>query len=169
MAILEILTYPDKFLRKTTQPVETVDDEIRKIIEDMAETMYDAPGTGLAATQVGIDKSIIIYDVGPMEERPQLEVLINPKIVEMRGTTVSENEGCLSVPDYRADVKRAAFVRAEGLNRNGDPVTIETDDFLAVVLQHEIDHLNGVLFIDRISSLKRELYKRRVRKQMKSR
>lgn len=169
MAILEILTYPDKFLRKTTQPVETVDDEIRKIIDDMAETMYDAPGTGLAATQVGIDKSIIVYDVAPPDEKPRLDVLINPRIVEMEGSTVSEDEGCLSVPDYRADVKRAAYVRVEGLDRNGEPVTIETDDFTAVVLQHEIDHLNGILFIDRISSLKRELYKRRVRKQMKNR
>ena len=169
MAILEILTYPDKFLRKTTKPVEVVDDEIQKIIDDMAETMYDAPGTGLAATQVGIDKSIIIYDVAPAEEKPKLDVLINPKIVEMSGSTVSENEGCLSVPDFRADVKRSAFVRVEGLDRNGQPVTIETDDFTAVVLQHEIDHLNGVLFIDRISALKRELYKRRVRKQLKNR
>ena len=168
MAILEILTYPHKFLRKTTQPVETVDDDIQKIIEDMAETMYDAPGTGLAATQVGIDKRIIIYDVAPMDEKPQLQVLINPEILEMEGSTVSENEGCLSVPDYRADVKRAAFVKAKGLDRNGNPVTIETDDFLAVVLQHEIDHLNGILFIDRISSLKRELYKRRVRKQIRN-
>jgi len=169
MAILDILTYPDKFLRQPTEPVETVNEEIQKIIDDMAETMYAAPGTGLAATQVGIGKSIIIYDVAPPEEKPRLEVLINPEIVEKKGTTLSEAEGCLSVPDFRADVKRAAYVKVEGLDRNGQPVTIETDDFTAVVLQHEIDHLRGILFIDRISTLKRELYKRKVKKQMKRR
>jgi peptide deformylase len=167
MNILPILTYPDKFLTQPTKPVENVDGTIQQIIEDMASTMYNAPGVGLAAIQVGFDKSIIVYDVSPREEKRSLQVLLNPKIVSSEGQTVSEEEGCLSVPDFRADVKRAASVLVEGLDRDGNPVRISADGLLAVVLQHEIDHLNGTLFIDRISSLKRELYKRRVKKKLK--
>ena len=168
MAVLEIVKYPDKFLRQPTKPVEKIDDHIQRIIDDMADTMYDEPGVGLAAIQVGIDKSIIVYDVTPREQGPDLQALINPEIVSREGSTISENEGCLSVPDFRADVKRYASVRVKGLNRNGDPVDIDAEGFLSVVLQHEIDHLHGILFIDRISSLKRQLYKRRIRKQLKN-
>lgn len=168
MAVLDILKYPDPFLRQPTKPVETIDDRIRRLIDDMADTMYDEPGVGLAAIQVGSDQSIIVYDVGPREEAQAFQVLINPEIVSEEGTQLSENEGCLSVPDFRSDVKRHATVRVRGLDRNGKPVDITADGFLSVVLQHEIDHLNGVLFIDRISSLKRQLYKRRVKKQMKN-
>lgn len=167
MAIREILTYPNKILRQPTRPVETIDEEIRQIIEDMAETMYDAPGLGLAAIQIGVDRSIIVYDISPKEEGRHLEVLINPKITHTEGTLVSEDEGCLSVPDFKSDVKRAAAIRVEALDREGNPITIETDDFQAIVLQHEIDHLNGILFIDHISSLKRNMYKRRVKKGKK--
>ncbi len=168
MATLQILTYPDKFLEKTVTPVETVDDKILKIIDDMAETMYAAPGTGLAAIQVGIDKRIVIYDIAnPEEGKRLLKVLINPEIIASNGVTISEDEGCLSVPDFRADVKRAARVHVKALNRKSEPIEIEADGFEAVVLQHEIDHLNGVLFIDRISSLKRSLYKKRVKKILK--
>jgi len=167
MRILPILTYPDKFLTQPTTPVANVDGSIQQIIEDMASTMYNAPGVGLAAIQVGIDKSIIVYDVLPREEKRSLQVLINPRIITTEGEMVSEEEGCLSVPDFRADVKRASSVLVEGLDREGNPLRISADGLLAVVLQHEIDHLKGTLFIDRISALKRELYKRRVKKKLK--
>lgn len=167
MGLLEIVTYPDNFLRQPTKPVENIDEELHRFIEKMAVTMYEAPGVGLAAIQVGLDRSLIVYDGMPDQDTQCLQVLINPKIIAAEGTIISENEGCLSVPDFRSDVKRASAVIVEGFDRNGKPVRIERDDFLAVVLQHEIDHLNGTLFIDRISSLKREMYKRRIRKQLK--
>ncbi len=169
MKSLKIVTYPDNFLRQPTKPVENINGELQDFIERMAVTMYGASGAGLAAIQVGYDKSIIIYDAFPTDPEKQcLEVLINPKIIAAEGSRVSEQEGCLSVPDFRADVKRSVAVLAEGMDRKGKPVRIETDDFLmAVVLQHEIDHLNGILFIDRISALKRELYKRRVKKHLR--
>jgi peptide deformylase len=167
MTLLDILTYPDKFLRKKADPVENIDDEVDQIIEDMAETMHNAPGMGLAAIQVGINKRIIIYDIYGPEDKPKLEVLINPVILESEGTMVSENEGCLSVPDFRSDVNRSEWVRVEALDRNGEPVLIETDGMHATVLQHEIDHLDGILFIDKISALKREMYKRKVKKALK--
>ncbi len=167
MAIFEILTYPNKFLSQPTKQVTDIDDEIRNLIEDMAATMYEAPGIGLAAIQVGYDKSLLVYDVSPKDEQRSLQVLINPRIVLSEGTTISEEEGCLSVPDCREDVKRAASIHVEALDREGKPVRIEAEGLLAIVLQHEIDHLNGILFIDRISSLKRQMYKRRVKKNLK--
>ncbi|MCG6911055.1 MAG: peptide deformylase [Deltaproteobacteria bacterium] len=167
MTQLKIVTYPDKFLKEPTKPVENIDGKLIESIGDMGETMYAAPGVGLAAIQVGIDKSFIVYDVSPGDERGKLSVLINPRIVEREGEIISENEGCLSVPDYRADVKRHASVIVEGYDDNEKPVRIEAHDLLAIVLQHEIDHLEGRLFIDRISSLKRQIYKRRVKKQLK--
>ena len=167
MAILEILTYPNKFLSQPTKQVTDIDDEIRNIIEDMAATMYEAPGIGLAAIQVGCDKSLLVYDVSPKDEERSLQVLINPRIVSSEGTTISEDEGCLSVPDCREDVKRAASILVEALDREGKPLRIEAEGLLAIVLQHEIDHLNGILFINRLSSLKRQLYKRRVKKNLR--
>lgn len=167
MTTLEILTYPDPFLQQPTRPVENIDGMLQKFIDDMAATMYSAPGVGLAAIQVGGDKSILVYDISPPQEGRSLQVLINPRIISSRGEVLSENEGCLSVPDYRADVKRATEIVVEGVDRDGNPITIETQGFPAIVLQHEIDHLNGTLFIDRLSALKRELYKRRVLKQLK--
>ncbi len=168
MGSLEIVTYPDKFLRQPTKPLENIDGDVQKLIEKMGVTMYSASGAGLAAIQVGCDKSIIVYDAFPGDEEKRfLEVLINPKMIASEGSRLSENEGCLSVPDFKADVRRAAAVLVEGVDREGNPVRMERDDFLAIVLQHEIDHLNGTLFIDRISSLKRELYKRRVRKNLR--
>lgn len=167
MTTLDILTFPNKFLLQPARPVENIDGALQKLIDDMAATMYAAPGVGLAATQVGLDKSIIIYDISPAEEGRSLQVLMNPRIVSSEGEVLSENEGCLSVPDYRADVKRAASVVVEAVDREGNLVTIEAEGFPAIVLQHEIDHLSGTLFIDRISALKRELYKRRVLKQLK--
>lgn len=167
MEILKILTYPDKFLTQPTKPIENINGELQKLIDNMAATMYEARGVGLAATQVGYDGSLILFDASLGAETPSIHALINPEIIKCEGSFLSENEGCLSVPDFRANVKRYAAVIVEGLDREGKPVRIERDDFLAVVLQHEIDHLKGTLFIDRISSLKRELYKRRVKKKLK--
>lgn len=168
METLNILTYPDKFLSEPTKPVENIDEKIQNLIKDMASIMYQAPGIGLAAIQVGINKSLLIYDVSPRDEKRSLQVLINPRIVESEGTTISEDEGCLSVPDFRANVKRAASVLVEGFDNKEKPLRIEAEGLLAVVLQHEIDHLNGILFIDRISSLKKEMYKRSVKKNLKN-
>ncbi len=167
MAIREILTYPNKFLRQPTKPVTVISDAVQTLIDDMIETMYDEPGVGLAAIQVGADQSIIVYDATPAEGERQALALINPEIVASEGHQLSENEGCLSVPELRADVKRAARVRVKGLDRTGQPLDFEADGFLAIVLQHEIDHLNGILFIDRISALKREMYKRKRKKQLR--
>ncbi|MEJ2477828.1 MAG: peptide deformylase [Desulfobacterales bacterium] len=167
MTKLEILTFPNKFLQQPTQPVENIDEDIQTLVADMAETMYDAPGVGLAAIQVGSDKQVLVYDEKPTESDRGYGVIINPKIVETEGQIISENEGCLSVPDFRSDVKRAARIVVEGVDRDGKSLRFEADGFLAIVLQHEIDHLNGTLFIDRISALKRELYKRRMKKIMR--
>jgi len=167
MTILEIKAYPDNFLIQPTKKVENIDGKLQDLIEDMAVTMYDAPGVGLAAIQVGHDKSLLVYDIAPKDEKRSLQVLINPRIISSEGTIISENEGCLSVPDFRADVKRAVHVLAEAVDRDGKPLRIEAEGLLALVLQHEIDHLNGILFIDRISSLKRGMYKRRVKKELR--
>ncbi len=158
MSLLKILAYPDKFLSQPTQPLDNIDGKIQEMIDNMALTMYDAPGIGLAAIQVGWDKSLLIYDVSPRDESRSLHVLINPKIIAREGEIVSENEGCLSVPDFRADVKRAASITIEGNDRDGNPSKIDAEGILAIVLQHEIDHLNGTLFIEHISSLKRQRY-----------
>jgi peptide deformylase len=162
MTKLEVLTYPNKFLQQPTKPVENIDEVIERLVADMAETMYEAPGVGLAAIQVGSDKQVLVYDEKPAENDHRYGVIINPKVVETEGQIISENEGCLSVPDFRSDVKRAARIIVEGVDRDGKSLRVEADGFLAIVLQHEIDHLNGTLFIDRISALKRELYKRRM-------
>lgn len=167
MTVLEIKTYPDIFLSKPTKQIENIDGNIQHLIENMAATMYEAPGVGLAAIQVGHDKSLLVYDIAPRDEKRELQVLINPKIVSSEGTMLSVDEGCLSVPDFRSDVQRASRILVEGLDREGKPLRIEAEGLLAVVLQHEMDHLNGTLFIDRISSLKRQLYKRRVQKSLK--
>lgn len=166
---MEILTYPDKFLKKKTASVENIDGAMQSIFDDMATTMYDAPGVGLAAPQVGIGQSFIVYDVAPREDGRKLHVLVNPKIISSEGEIISENEGCLSVPEFRADVKRAELILVEGVDRDGNPVRFEADGLLSIVIQHELDHLNGTLFIDRISALKRQMYKRRVLKEMKQR
>jgi peptide deformylase len=168
MSILKIVTYPDTFLKQPTKAIENIDGRLQQLIDDMSETMYAAPGLGLAAIQVGVDQSLLVFDVTQQEDGDrQLQVLINPRIVKKEGEILSENEGCLSVPDFRADVKRSERVLVDAADRDGNPLRLEAEGFMAVVLQHEIDHLNGTLFIDRISSLKRNLYKRRVAKQMR--
>ncbi len=166
MTPLEILTYPDKLLLQPTRAVDNIDGHLQEIIDQMAVTMYAAPGVGLAAIQVGIDRSFLVYDLAPRDEERSLQVLINPRILEREGDILSENEGCLSVPDFRADVKRAANILVEGLDRDGNPLRLEAEGYAAIVLQHEIDHLSGKLFIDHISALKRQLYKKRIKKMM---
>lgn len=167
MSKLEILSYPDNFLNEPTKPLENIDGQVQQMIDDMAGTMYEAPGIGLAAIQVGWDKSLLIYDIAPRDEKRDLHVLINPQIVTQEGELLSENEGCLSVPDFRADVKRAANITVEGHDREGKPIRMDAEGLLAIVLQHEIDHLSGTLFIEHVSSLKRQMYKRRIKKQLK--
>ena len=168
MSNLKILTYPNNILRQPTKVLENIDGVVQNMIDQMAATMYDAPGVGLAAIQVGWNKSVLIYDISPAEQGRSLQVLINPRIVDQEGEILSENEGCLSVPEFRADVKRFASIIVEGVDREGRPVKLEADGMLAIVLQHEIDHLNGKLFIDHISALKRQLYTRRIKKKLRS-
>lgn len=166
MAVRKILTYPDKFLKQPARQVKDIDESLNNLVDDMAETMYDAPGAGLAAIQIGSDKRILIYDIAPRDEKRRLHVLVNPRIVAKEGDILSENEGCLSVPDFRADVKRKAAIVVEGFDREGNPVRFDAEGYLAIVIQHEIDHLNGTLFIDHLSTLKRGLYTRRRKKQL---
>lgn len=167
MELLDIITYPDKILESPTQEVDNIDGELQAMIDNMGNTMYHAPGIGLAAIQVGIDKSLLVYDISPPDEDRQLNVLINPKIISKEGQQLSENEGCLSVPDFRANIKRAAHVLVEGVDRHGTPRRIEAEGLLAIVLQHEIDHLNGTLCIDHVSALKRQMYTKRITKKLK--
>jgi len=163
---LKIYTYPDAVLRITTEPVENIDGDIQKLIDGMGETMYGAPGIGLAANQVGEKKRILVYDLTPKDEARNLSVIINPEIVLAEGDIIHE-ESCLSVIDFAAEIKRHAKIKVRGVNRDGDPVDIEAEGLLAVCLQHEIDHLNGTLFIDHISSIKRALYKKKLTKMLK--
>ena len=170
--ILEIVRYPDPFLKTHAEKVESVDDSVRKLIDDMVETMYYARGIGLASVQVGDPRRVVVLDVPDEDEKERakgknLMALVNPEIVYAEGETIYE-EGCLSVPGITADVERAARVRVKALDRDGKPFEIEAEGLLAIALQHEIDHINGVLFIDRLSRLKRELVKRRYRKSLET-
>ena len=167
MTILEIVKYPDTSLSQPTSELGNIDGHVQEMIDGMTTTLYEAPGVGLAAIQVGWDKSLLIYDIAPQDENRSLHVLINPKIIAAEGEILSTDEGCLSVPDFRADVKRYAKIQVEAVDREGNPTRIDAEGLLAIVLQHEIDHLNGTLFFDRISSLKREMYKRRIKKQLR--
>ena len=166
MSVLEIRQYPDPVLKRKSARVENITPEIQKLIEDMAETMYAAPGVGLAAPQVGIGLRIAVVDVSGRDEEGELLVLINPEIVSTEGE-IEDEEGCLSIKDYNADVKRFRKVRIRATDKDGSIREIEGEDLLARAFQHELDHLDGLLFIDRISPLKRDLFKRRVKKAMK--
>ena len=146
--------------------MKNIDDDLLALIEAMAETMYAAPGIGLAANQVGMLQRVLVYDLKPRTEGRELSVIINPEIVQGEGEIVHD-EACLSVIDYSAEVTRNSKVKVRGYDRQERPVDIEAEGLLAICLQHEIDHLNGKLFIDHISSLKRSLYKRKLRKMLK--
>ena len=161
MSILTILEFPDERLRKKAAVVKTVDDKIKKLVDDMLETMYQSHGVGLAATQVDIHQRVIVIDVSEEKDAPLF--LINPEIIEKDGIKESE-EGCLSVPGFFEKVKRAEHIRVKALNREGQSFEFEARDLLAVCVQHEIDHLNGKLFVDYISSLKRQRIKKKLEK-----
>lgn len=163
---MKIRTYPDSVLRAEAEPVEDIDEETLILLDRMIHIMYSAPGIGLAANQVGELKRVIVFDSKPGEEGRNPLVMINPEIVDREGTT-SYEEACLSVIDFSAEVARSAHVQAKGFDRHGKPMHIEAEDLLAICLQHEIDHLNGTLYIDHISSLKRALYKKRLKKLLK--
>jgi len=164
MAVLEILKYPHPLLKKRSQEIEKIDENVRQLIQDMIETMYDANGVGLAACQVGVGKRIIVLDVSPMEPEQDLFALINPEIVAEE-EEIDHEEGCLSVPDCQEIIKRKQKVRIRGMSSEGKEVELEAQGILAIALQHEVDHLNGVLILDRMSGLKREIYRNKLRKK----
>ena len=166
MALLEIRRYPDAVLSTVASPVKNITGETAKYVADMIETMYAAPGVGLAAPQVGISQRIIVLDVDHENPRKLVFKLINPVITRAEGEVIWE-EGCLSVVDFTAEVKRAAKVEVVAFDENQKEIRIDADGLLAVALQHEIDHLDGKLFIDRISRLKRDLYRRRRKKMLR--
>lgn len=165
MAILEVLSFPDERLRTVAEPVEKVDGAIKKIVKDMFETMQDESGIGLAATQVNIHKRIVVMDVSEKQDSPR--VFINPEIVEKSGTTVSE-EGCLSVPGNYAKVERAEKVTVRALDENGKSFDLDADGLLAICIQHELDHLKGVLFVDYLSPLKRQRIRKKLEKEARA-
>ena len=167
MAVLNICTFPDPILKQKAVPIEKIDEPLRDLIQDMTETMYQAPGIGLAANQVGRPLRLIVFDVTPKDQPRNPQVLINPEIICAEGSQSLE-EGCLSVPEFYSEVKRCSKVTVRGLDAQGNLVEMEGEGLMAVVLQHEIDHLDGFLMLDRISPLKRALYKKRRLKQMKS-
>jgi peptide deformylase len=160
-----ILTYPDPELKKKSAPVTIINDSIRQLVQDMTETMYAAPGVGLAAPQIGVHKRVIVIDIAGSEEPPALIAAINPAIIHAEGETFEE-EGCLSVPKYAANVRRHAKIVVKGLNVDGEEITWRAEGLLAVAFQHEIDHLDGILFIDHISQLKREIFRRKYRRSL---
>src|SRR6187402_1301787 len=161
--IREILEYPDARLREVAKPVAEVTPEIQALVDDMAETMYDAPGCGLAATQLGIAQRIFVVDCAAEDEPSQLLVFINPEIFELDGVQVWE-EGCLSFPGVTEEIKRAERVKVRALDRSGTPFEVEADGLLAVAIQHETDHLNGVLMVDKLSALKKKMMGRKLAK-----
>ena len=156
MAVREILILPDKRLRQVAEPVKKIDAGIRKLIDDMFETMYEAPGIGLAATQVGVKKRVFTIDLAKKEEPKNPQVFINPQIVWFSDEKSTHEEGCLSIPEFYSEVERPAQVKVKYLDLEGEPREVEANGLLATCLQHEIDHLNGILFIDHISKLKRD-------------
>ncbi len=162
MARLNILHFPDPRLRKQALPVETVDEGVRSLVNDMLETMYAAPGIGLAATQVNVQKRIVVMDVS--EEKNQPLAFINPMVLERTGETETD-EGCLSVPGFYDTVRRAERVRVTALDRDGEPFELDASGLLAVCIQHEIDHLDGKLFVDYLSMIKRDRIRRKLEKQ----
>lgn len=171
MALMPILTAPNRRLKQKSEPVSVVDSSIQILMDNMAETMYAAPGIGLAAPQVGVLKRVIVVDVGNYdanhENQPDLLCLANPEILEKDGD-ITWTEGCLSVPDFSGNVHRAERIRLRALDRNGKPLEIQAQGLLSICLQHEIDHLDGVLFIDHLSALKRSLILQKLKKRKKA-
>jgi peptide deformylase len=168
MALLPIITLPDPVLRKMSARVERVDDELRRLADDMLETMYDAPGVGLAAVQVGVPRRLIVLDTAGKEEEARPLVLINPEILTLGAEMRVHEEGCLSIPDVRVDIERPGSLRVRFLDRDGKPQELEAEGLLAIAIQHEIDHLNGRLIIDFLSRLKRDIIVRKFKKQAKA-
>ncbi len=163
MAILDILEFPDSRLRTKAKPVVEVTDKTRQIIEDMFETMYDAPGIGLAATQVNIHKQIVVMDIS--EDKSEPLVFINPKVTVLEGELEAMQEGCLSVPGFYEDIERIEHCKIEAIDKDGKPFEIEAQGLLAVCIQHELDHLDGKLFVDYISNTKRDRIRKKLEKQ----
>jgi peptide deformylase len=168
MALLTIREYPDPILRKKSEPVTSWGADLETLIRDMSETLYSVPGLGLAAVQVGIPLRLFLYDMNIQDKKgkPALTVLINPVIIQTEGE-IREEEGCLSLPEYREIVVRADRVTVKALNRKGKEIEVVGDGLLSRLIQHEMDHLNGVLMIDRLSSLKRNLFMKRLKKSLK--
>lgn len=163
--VRRILTYPDPILKKKALPVAIINEATRELVHDMAETMYDAQGVGLAAPQIGVSQRIIVIDVSQKEDRPELIVCINPVFIHTEGESYEE-EGCLSVPKYAANIHRHAKVVVKALNLNGEEVTYNAEGLLAIAFQHEIDHLDGILFVDHLSPLKKEMFKKKYRRML---
>ena len=167
MALRDILILPDKRLRQVSEPVKKVDAGVRKLVEDMFETMYDAPGIGLAAIQIGTPKRVVTLDLAKKEEAKNPQVFVNPEIVWASDEKAVYEEGCLSIPEYYEQVERPSEVKVRFMDLDGKVQEIKADGLLATCLQHEIDHLNGVLFIDHISRLKREMVTKKFTKAAK--
>jgi peptide deformylase len=167
VAIRPIVLYPDPVLLTPTSEVQAVDDDVRALIRDLVETMYAAPGIGLAANQIGVSKRVCVVDPSAGDTPGELKVFVNPRIEEVSGSEIGE-EGCLSFPDITLDIERGTRVRVSALDQEGRPFTLEADDFLARVIQHEVEHLEGRVFLQNVSPLKRELVKRQIKKRMRS-
>ena len=164
MAALGILKYPHPVLKKRSEVVNEINEEVKKLIRDMRETMYQAGGVGLAACQVGVSRRVIVLDVSPLDPQHSFFALINPEIISEEGE-IDHEEGCLSVPDCLEKVKRREKVCVRGLSAEGREIEIKGEGILAIALQHEIDHINGVLILDKISRLKREIYRNKLKKE----
>lgn len=168
MSKLEIITIPDPILRKVSAPVERVDEDLRRLADDMLETMYDAPGIGLAAPQIGVSRRMVVIDVSEKDGERHPLVLINPQIIHRSGELAVYEEGCLSIPDVKVEIERPAAVDVRFLDRDGIEQTIKADGLLATAVQHELDHLDGRLIVDFLSRLKRDMIIRRFKKQNRS-
>ncbi len=162
------MTVPEPVLRKTAEPVERIDDELKRLVDDMFETMYEAPGIGLAGPQIGVSRRLLVMDPARDENAPEPLVMINPEVLERSTELRSHDEGCLSIPEFTAEISRPAIVRVSYLDMEGNPQEGEFEDIWSTLVQHEIDHLNGVLFIDYLSRLKRDMIIRKLTKSKKA-
>ncbi len=168
MAIKKIFTYPEPVLRQEARPITVFDEALKQLAADMGETMYDAPGVGLAANQIGVLKQIVVVDISKDEEKKEFIALVNPVISKGEGCVAGE-EGCLSVLEYEAKVDRFQKIHVDAQDLDGKPISFDAEDRFARIIQHEVDHLRGTLFIDHLSTLKRNLYKRKLKKILKAR